>query len=358
MDGGWSDGPPDMTQQGPQMVFNISTHLAKGCATPGCDIILKKDLNRCTSCRAALYCGREHQQTDRPAHKSACSKIRKAKLAYEKAERQLRNEEGDDIFQEGPPHFWGILATRQYMRARFALVEILLLVNTEEAVSAVLDHLLAMLQLCRGDNMGVRALVPAMYLRLQRDQDAYDFCKWWVTKGQESNYDWGDKTVPYLDTKDADVFEDPMPFVRKAMTSLSFVVSITLVKIRLLIDLQALQRDKQMALPKLPSEITDKGSVQCTSSIIQGQREILERDEQTLNITMLQKHVKQLFEAIKDCNRHFWPALVNPGSNLEARPVLHGFGDVGEMQIALRYNYNAWAETKGAIWIIEEMLKS
>lgn len=357
MDDPWSNGPPDMTQQGPRMVFNISTHLAKGCVTPGCDVILKKDLSRCTGCRAALYCGREHQQNDRPAHKSACSKIRKAKIALDEAEHQLRNEEGDDIFEEGPPHFWGILGTRPYMRVRFALVEVLLLVNTEEAVSAALDHLLAMLHLCRGDNMGVRALVPALYLRLQRDQDAYDFCKWWATKAQERSYDWGDKTMPYLDTKDADAFEDPTPFIHQAMTSLSFAVSITLVKIRLLIDLQALQRDKQTALPKLPLETTDQGSVQCTSSIIQAQRETFKQNEEGSTIEVLQKHVKQLFEAVKDRNKHFWPALVKPGSNLEARPVLHGFGDVGEMQIALRYNYNAWAETKGSIGIIEELLK-
>ena len=353
----WSDGPPDLTQQGPRMVFNISTHLAKGCATPGCDVISKKDLSRCTGCRVALYCRREHQQTDRPAHKSACSKIRKAKLALEEAERQLRNEEGDDIFEEGPPHFWGILETRPYMRLRFALVEVLLLVNTEEAVSAALDHLLAMLQLCRSDNMGVRALVPALYLRLQRDQDAYDFCKWWATKAQEGSYDWGDKTMPYLDTKDADVFEDSTPFVSEMMTSLSFAVSVTLVKIRLLTDLQALQREKHRAFSKFPSETTDQSSVQYSSSIIRAQHENFERNEQVPNIKMLQKHVKQLFDAIKDRNKHFWPTLVNPRSNLEARPALHGFGDVGEMQIALRYNYNAWAETKDAIGIIEELLK-
>ncbi|KAF9702017.1 hypothetical protein EKO04_000413 [Ascochyta lentis] len=353
-----SNQAPNVTQQGPRMAFTISKELVLGCTAPGCSRIMTGGLSRCTGCRAALYCGREHQHVDRPAHKSACSKIRKANVAYQEAERQLRDEEGDAIFTEGPPHFWGIHETRPYMRARFTLVESLLLVNTETAVNAALDHLLAMLQLCRSDNMGVRDVVPALFLRLRKDQQAYDFCKWWVTTGQEGDYDWGDKTSPYLATKQADVFEDPREFVRNATISLSFAVSVTLVKIRLLMDLLALQRDRQIAAPKLPSEITDQGFVHCTSAIIQRQRQELEREEQTLNITMLRKHVEQLFTAVKESNKHFWPALVRPGSHLEARPMMHGFGDIGQMQVVLRANYNAWAETEGAIGVIEELLQS
>ena len=77
------------------------------------------------------------------------------------------------------------------MRWRYALVEALLTEHTYAAVSAALDHLLDMLRLCRGDNMGVRDSVPALYLRLGREQECYDFIKWWATMGEQSNYDWG-----------------------------------------------------------------------------------------------------------------------------------------------------------------------
>lgn len=340
------------------MVFNASKKLATGCSIAGCNVEMREELSRCTGCRAALYCGKEHQHVDRPAHKSACTRIRKANLAYQEAERRLREEEGGAIFTEGPPNFWGIHETRPYMQARFGLIEALLLVNTETAVGTALEHLLAMLQLCRGDNMGVRDLVPALFLRLRRDQQAYDFCKWWVTTAEEGDYDWGDKTAKYLDIKDADVFEDPKNLVYSAGVKLSLAVSVTLIKIRMLIDMQALQRDRQVAAPKLPSEITDQRLVHCTSSIIQGQRKVLECEEQTLNMTMLRKQVRQLFDAVKESNEHFWPALVNPGRKLEARPTLHSFGDTGQMQVVLRYNYNAWAETEGAIGVIEELLGS
>lgn len=54
------------------------------------------------------------------------------------------------------------------MRDRYALVEALLEVKTYAAVDAAYAHLVDMLRLCRGDNMGVRGLVPAVKLRLGR----------------------------------------------------------------------------------------------------------------------------------------------------------------------------------------------
>ncbi|KZM21349.1 uncharacterized protein EKO05_0008873 [Ascochyta rabiei] len=352
------DGSPDVRQQGAPVPFRISRRLASGCRTPGCNRTTLDGLSRCTGCRVALYCGREHQHADRPAHKEACSAIKKANLAYEKAERELCDKKGDDVLRQELPRFWNTGASQPYMRARFALVESLLLVNTETAVGAALDHVLAMLQLSRRDTMGMRDVVPALFLRLRRDQQAYDFCKWWVTAGRERDYGWADKTSRYLDTQDADVFEDPRAFVRDATVSLSLAVSVTLVKLRLLMDLLALQRDRQIAAPKLPSEITDQGFVHCTSSIIQSQRRELEREEQTLNTTMLRKHVAQLFAAVRQSNAHFWPALLRPGSHLEARPVVHGLGDTGQMQVVLRANHQAWAETKGAMEAVEELLQS
>jgi hypothetical protein len=29
--------------------------------------------------------------------------------------------------------------------------------------------------------MGVRDLIPALYIRLDQDQECYDFLKWWLT---------------------------------------------------------------------------------------------------------------------------------------------------------------------------------
>src|SRR5204863_8640658 len=128
-----------------------------------------------------------------------------------------------------------------YMRRRYALVGALLKVKTPEAVAAALQHLMDMLRLCRSDNMGVRDLVPALFLRLGKDQECYDFVKWYATTGQDSDYDWGDMSLPFLNVKDADVFE-PVDVFTGRYIHLSHSVSVALIKVRLLLDVRGLQR--------------------------------------------------------------------------------------------------------------------
>lgn len=102
------------------------------------------------------------------------------------------------------------------MRAQFAHVEGLMKVKDYAVIDATLDHLLDMLRLCRSDNMGVRDLVPAMFLRLGKEQRCYDFCVWYATTGTESNCDLGNMDLPFLNVKNAEVFEpDSGKLVRK-----------------------------------------------------------------------------------------------------------------------------------------------
>jgi hypothetical protein len=320
---------------------------------PGCKKTV--GLSRCAACKAVLYCGRDHQAAHRPAHRSTCSKIKKAHANLAREERTLKREEGDGIFEEERGHFWGLHETRSYMRARFTLVEALLKLNTASAVTAALDHLLDMLQLCRPDNMGVRDVVPALFLRLGRDQECYDFVKWWATTGQDSKYDWYDTDNPYLDVKNANVFE-AVDFIAHEYSSLSYLVAITLLKLRLMIDLQSLQRARREAGPHVPQEILDSIQQHSISSIITSNPEILERVDHAPHIAKLGEQVKNLFTVIKQANKHFWPAMIKPGDNLKARPQLYGYGDQGQMQLTLQYNYNAWSETPGAIGAVEVLL--
>jgi hypothetical protein len=185
-----------------------------------------------------------------------CSKVKKAQANLDKEDRALRRSEGDAVFEGGWGELWGLRESREYMRARVALVEALLKANTAQAVTSSLDHLLDMLQLCRIDPMGARDVVPALYIRLGRDQEAYDFCKWWAIAGHDSKHDWGDVNAPYLDTNAADVFEGVELFTGSRFY-LPHVVAVTLLKLRLLIDLESLQRAKEIAGPHVPREILD-----------------------------------------------------------------------------------------------------
>jgi tetratricopeptide (TPR) repeat protein len=77
----------------------------------------------------------------------------KAKALYEQGVKAAERALGTDIFREGVGHFWGILETRPYMRARAGLAECLwFLGERKEAIR----HYQDMLRLNPGDNQGLR----------------------------------------------------------------------------------------------------------------------------------------------------------------------------------------------------------
>lgn len=316
----------------------------------------------CQACRVVYYCGRDHQVAHREKHKQACNAIKNSQKALNREETKLRSHPGDfmtppNLFEEHAGQFWGILETRGYMRARYALVEALLKIKTFAAVEAAHGHIMDLLRLCRSDNMGVRDQVPALNLRLGKDQECYDFCKWWATTGQEGDYDWGDMTNPYLDVKNADVFEPPLKNFVSKYGSLSHSAAITLLKIRLLMDVRALQ-NSSMIKNKVPQEILDSVRGQLVSgSAIAENRSIMNAEDQTSLIENLQVQVQDLYAAVKSLNEHFWPALLNPGKHLTARPEAYSHGSLAQMQLVLQYSYDAWTETPGAVDVIRELAR-
>jgi tetratricopeptide (TPR) repeat protein len=75
---------------------------------------------------------------------------------------------GPLVFQEQAGHFWGLLETRPYMRAREGLAHVLwLMARQEEAVS----HLEELLRLNPNDNQGVRDPLASWLLCLDRDEE-------------------------------------------------------------------------------------------------------------------------------------------------------------------------------------------
>ena len=68
---------------------------------------------------------------------------------------------GEKDFAEGVGHFWGIVKTRPYMRARLGLAESLWQIGQR---AEAINHLWEMLRLNPGDNQGVRYLLLAWLL--------------------------------------------------------------------------------------------------------------------------------------------------------------------------------------------------
>jgi tetratricopeptide (TPR) repeat protein len=72
---------------------------------------------------------------------------------YEQGVKAGERALGREIFAEEVGHFWGIVETRPYMRARFGLAEVLWAIGDRQAA---IGHLQDLLRLNPGDNQGVR----------------------------------------------------------------------------------------------------------------------------------------------------------------------------------------------------------
>lgn len=76
---------------------------------------------------------------------------------------------GKEAFTDDVGHFWGLLETRPYMRARLGLAQCLFWVGKrEEAVECYWE----MLRLNPNDNQGVRDILISLLIELGRDEDA------------------------------------------------------------------------------------------------------------------------------------------------------------------------------------------
>jgi tetratricopeptide (TPR) repeat protein len=83
---------------------------------------------------------------------------------------------GPATFTSQRGHFWGILETRPYMRARFGLARSLWKIKRQDEAIA---HFSDMLQLNPSDNQGVRYLLARYLLEVGRDSDAEDILKFY-----------------------------------------------------------------------------------------------------------------------------------------------------------------------------------
>ncbi|KAK2807623.1 hypothetical protein FQN51_000060 [Onygenales sp. PD_10] len=316
---------------------------------------------RCSRCRVVFYCSREHQVNDRDEHKRSCNKIAKTREKVAAEERRLRESPPDlflpeNVFETSVGHFWGIWETRDYMRARSGFLHALLEVNTLESVKMQLDESRDLLRLCRSDNMGIRSMMPGMMLRLGLDQDCYDFVKWYETTGQDGHYDWGNMDNPFLDVKDADVFESA-DYLCHRFLDLGLISGVLLLKIRLLLDLRDLQNSTLAIEGRLPRELRDnvRGHL-LRSPIIANNRQILERDDHSEAIKSLSSQIPELFRAIGEANEFFWDCMLDPYPYLDAYPTSYSPGSESEVEAMLKYIYSSWEETPGALDCIDEFV--
>lgn len=244
-----------------------------------------------------LYCCHDHQLVDRKNHGQICKAIVQSQRHLNDKETELCSA-SPMLFQAYLGRFWGRSETQSYLRTRHALAKALLQIKTYDAVKAAHDHLMDILHLDRGDSMEVRDLVPALKLRLGRDQECYAFCVWYAMSRKGGDFWWYNMDVSVFTNVNAKVlnFFDQRTIMSGA--SLRHKISVVLLKIRSYLALQSL-RNASLLVEKVPQEIiiAIREQVVC-ESIFGGADEIDLYDvgSQTAAIRILQAHIKELYQ--------------------------------------------------------------
>ena len=313
----------------------------------------------CTGCRAVRYCGRDHQVSNWSAHKAFCNLIRRDRAKVAKEEDLVCNADDDmwtpaNAFETAVGRFWGFHNTRPYMRARFALADDLRLAGTLDGAREALDHLRDMLRLCRTDNMGLRDFVPALLLRLDLDQECYDFVKWWQTFDPDGTYDYGDMSLPYLDLHGADVLETPGFF--DDCLSLSHIVSVLLLKMKLLVDIRNIKVARKIpAASRLPTELQlmfepDLVRSPLAKKLFQGKTtaQLLALETKLVRQTCLLGGI-----AVKT-NPHFVADLLDADRALGTEVFNYSMGSGEESALVMKQVYGAFYETEGVLGLLRD----
>lgn len=306
------------------------------------------------------YCSRAHQKADRTRHRTSCNLIKTSldKLAAEEA--ALRAHDAGDASAPPPPNpletaagrLWHRPGGRAYMRARHDAATAQLNVRTGEAVQAALGHLRDMLRLCRGDNMGVRGQVPALLLRLGRDQEAWDFVLWWWGAGP-GGYDWADPALPFLDLRGADAFADVGDAA--GVADLSFMSAVMLVKTRLFVDLASLNHMAAELGEGAPADRVGLVREVCMSDVLLHRPDVVNEPDLMPMMTRLKEQIVKLYGEIDKYNKYFWPALMNPEKYSHATPGIYTFHSEAETVLAFRQSWYSWSESPGALDVLKMM---
>ncbi|QUC23391.1 uncharacterized protein UV8b_07632 [Ustilaginoidea virens] len=350
------------------LIMNADVARLDGLAPRACELCGSREgLLRCSACQMVYYCGRDCQAADRDDHRTPCGAVKKARRLYQAEETALRQRppamlEPGRYFEDHVGDFWSYVETRPYMRARFHMVDAMLTSygtagGPADLVETALDHLLDMMRLCSGDNLGVRHLVPALYIRLGRDQEAHDFVMGNAPDEGRPTYGLVSGAPPMLSVRDADALEDPdLRWPDGVWLDLSACAALLLIKVRVLLDLRAVQNAGIALRGAVPREIEDMVRGQLVGGGIVGSRRdmlLAGPDETARLLDAVKRQVASLHAAVDAYNAYFWDLLIHdPDAGILRRPMRYAARSQEEALQMLGYHYAAWYETPGAMDVL------
>lgn len=369
-------------------------HPQTPCLYPrACDVCAKTDdLTQCPDCLIVLYCSDAHRASDHERHKHICRHIAECHANLQACLDRLHNI--GSAFQPGfrilsdEQRLKKVRSARPFLMARVDLARTILheLGSTNDsgevtgsfpAAEAALEHLLDATRLARADRRDISNVVPAVYLALDRDQEAYDFVRWSAATEKHYNEDgWADTPTSDLDLRGADVLEgvhdawarhlevleDAFPLWRHRLgefpsyerdARLSYHVAVLLVKVRAYLDLRQGQNAARALWGSLPAEIVDLICRRTLRGALAQRPDIQWLDVEGTAALMraLKVQIRIMWLSSREVDTVFWDRLLRG----------QGIGDVIERvdpdtrALWERWHVTPWLTTPGAMDIVNAL---
>lgn len=210
--------------------------------------------------------------------------------------------------------------------------------------------------------------VSALWIRLDEDEEVYGFIKSWYLWEESEDHPPGQIAPTPIENpdilEDVDYFLDIETRFMDFTDTITFLLSLTLLKIKILLDLKDLHQARQAVGPKVPQEVLDQILANIPrSSAIKANRRIMSSPDLSAEIARLDAQVDALYKKIHQTNFFWWRTLVDrPEDAIEAvvnrshngaRPE---FGSPLEAAIWItqRGQRFCWVETPGVLDFLRE----
>lgn len=224
------------------------------------------------------------------------------------------------------------------------LTDLALKTQTLEAWTLVAEHYQECLRLNLSDNNGLRFAFPFVLLRLNRDDDAYCFCRYWITyddwddeRGTHSSSSEGDWIYPKEEgCRYLDVFKDCEEV--KDRGDLWSLLAFAVIKMRLVAVFESRTKTFEAAS-------ASRGGVEPERM----RREIMGPVEHEQLLSAQGEQLDQLLDLVDGHNKFMVPALLHPGplSSL-GPPASYSHGSPAEARMMLPYVLDVWNSIPGA----------
>ncbi|GAX17186.1 hypothetical protein FisN_10Lh034 [Fistulifera solaris] len=280
----------------------------------------------CSRCKTAWYCSKECQTADyESSHKSLCVSIARTLKQVQQRTVPLRSTiidvflEPQNFFESQVGLFGQFYQAQEYMTARRHLVELYVqaanIVETKSVWEKALSHALELMRLDYRDVIETRYVIPFILLNLNRDDDAFDFIRYWMKIDLNDRSKLFDLMNRHFESREGewiyprnqncrfrDVFEE-CANVNDRKAPLAFLVALLIIKCRIVATYDATCGSMDLAFGT-----TSGQRIQEVQSTV---KELI-LDGALVNIQSQRQQVERLLNVIQRRNAIILPAFLNP----------------------------------------------